>query len=292
MATTLTARTPEDILAMVPVVLGFHPADSVVMLTFGAEHTFHARVDMPPTIGGVEDMVNALLEPSIKNGIRRVVFVTYSMKIPLLAIAALRNRFREAGIEVLETLHTDGSRWWAMTSPSHFSGEGTAYDLSGHPFALQAMFDDRTVEADRAALVARLEPVDAVFGGTLPLVNEDDLTWAGVMFTECRPLDADETAAFVACLHKSRDVALRHWSKDRVQEQTDWLIEVARRTPAEHRSVVLMVASMGAWLSGHGALAWCCLDAAPNPEACSLGLSMQVALTEAVPPSSWWEAQA
>ena len=36
MTTTLTARRPEDLLAAVPVVLGFHPRDSLVMLTFDA----------------------------------------------------------------------------------------------------------------------------------------------------------------------------------------------------------------------------------------------------------------
>ena len=49
MTTTLTARGPEDLLAAVPVVLGFHPQDSLVMLTFGAVRSFHARVDLPPS---------------------------------------------------------------------------------------------------------------------------------------------------------------------------------------------------------------------------------------------------
>ena len=44
---TLTAKSPEDVLAMVPVVLGFTPTDSLVMLTFGAASPFHARVDLP-----------------------------------------------------------------------------------------------------------------------------------------------------------------------------------------------------------------------------------------------------
>ena len=47
MTTTLTARGPEDLLAAVPVVLGFHPQESLVMLTFGALRSFHARLDLP-----------------------------------------------------------------------------------------------------------------------------------------------------------------------------------------------------------------------------------------------------
>ena len=49
--TTLTARTPEDILAVVPVVLGFEPTESLVMLTFGSDPPFHARVDLPDAAG-------------------------------------------------------------------------------------------------------------------------------------------------------------------------------------------------------------------------------------------------
>ena len=65
MTTTLTARGPADLLAAVPVVLGFHPHDSLVMLTFGAERTFHARVDLPPAddLDGVDEVVSVLLAP-------------------------------------------------------------------------------------------------------------------------------------------------------------------------------------------------------------------------------------
>ena len=45
---TLTARTPEDVLAAVPVVLGFEPRDSVVMLTFGGDRDL-PRAGRPAT---------------------------------------------------------------------------------------------------------------------------------------------------------------------------------------------------------------------------------------------------
>ena len=59
--TSLVARTPEDVLAVVPIVLGFVPEESVVMLTFGAERTFHARVDLPDHESEIPEMVSALL---------------------------------------------------------------------------------------------------------------------------------------------------------------------------------------------------------------------------------------
>jgi hypothetical protein len=55
-STTLTARTPEDVLAVVPVVLGFEPTESLVMLTFGSDPPFHARVDLPERDEAVADI--------------------------------------------------------------------------------------------------------------------------------------------------------------------------------------------------------------------------------------------
>ena len=61
--TSLVARNPEDLLAMVPIVIGFAPSDSVVMLTFEAEHCFHARVDLPARADEVDDLVAGAARP-------------------------------------------------------------------------------------------------------------------------------------------------------------------------------------------------------------------------------------
>ena len=103
---SLVASTPEDLLAMVPIVIGFAPSESVVMLTFEAEHCFHARVDLPARVDDVDDLVAALLEPAQRNGVRRVVFVFYTDDPARVARAwhGLRDGCREAGIVVLEAL--------------------------------------------------------------------------------------------------------------------------------------------------------------------------------------------
>ena len=77
--TTFTARSPEDLLALAPVVLGFFPHDSVVMLTFGAASPFHARVDLPTGAGGVAEVVDSLVDPAIRHGVRRVVLLVYGV---------------------------------------------------------------------------------------------------------------------------------------------------------------------------------------------------------------------
>ena len=102
MTTTLTARRPEDLLAAVPVVLGFRPHDSLVMLTFDAARTFHARVDLPPSAeaeAALPELVDALVSPCLTHRVGRVAFVSYSDDAGLSArvAAALRAAFGRAG---------------------------------------------------------------------------------------------------------------------------------------------------------------------------------------------------
>src|SRR3954452_13127364 len=114
--TTLTARSPEDLLAVVPVVLGFFPQDSIVMLTLGPRTTFHARVDLPRGPDAVAESIESLLEPAARHRVRRVVFVVYSDDDRAARSAArpLRRAFQRAGIDVVDTLRADASRWYSL----------------------------------------------------------------------------------------------------------------------------------------------------------------------------------
>ena len=118
MPTTLTARGPEDLLAAVPVVLGFHPADSLVMLTFRAERAFHARLDLPDSPDGeaIGEAVDALLAPCRSHEVGHVAFVVYTDDRGLAAAvaAALVPAFVADGIGVVDVLRADGGCWCSV----------------------------------------------------------------------------------------------------------------------------------------------------------------------------------
>ena len=69
MTTTLTARGPEDLLAAVPVVLGFRPRRLRSSCSPSTRaRTFHARVDLPPPAeaeAALPELVDALLSPCL-----------------------------------------------------------------------------------------------------------------------------------------------------------------------------------------------------------------------------------
>ncbi len=154
----MTARTPEDVLAAVPVVLGFEPRDSVVMLTFGGVETFHARVDLPPP-RDADEAVTLLLDPARHHRVARVVFVVYADDGPAVRTVTrrLRRAFGEAGIDVVEVLRAHDGRWFAPGRPGAPPG-GVPYDVGDHRFRAQAVVEGIVVHGSRAELEAVLRP--------------------------------------------------------------------------------------------------------------------------------------
>ena len=76
---TFVARNPTDLIAVVPSVLGFHPEDSVVLLTFGPpEGAFHARVDLPVETAEQAVVADVLLDAVLANDARRAAVLLYT----------------------------------------------------------------------------------------------------------------------------------------------------------------------------------------------------------------------
>ena len=307
MTTTLTARSPEDLLAMVPVVFGFVPTDSIAMLTFGADRTFHARVDLPPLDEPVDEVVGSLCAPALRHGVRRVVFVLYAgSPLPAERVGRrLVRAFRSAGIEVVDVIRADGRRWFPMLHGRRSAGPGgTAYDVSSHPFAARAVVEGLVTHRSRAELAESLETDDARVA-LVAAADEgeraasDDPLWVRASTTRHAtagtvPSDAEASrllravapapdALAAACTGVSRPAAPGH-----VALWTD----LVRRAPEERLPAAASVLGLMAWLAGHGALAWCAVDRATalDPDHGLAGVVGEL-LMGAVPPTAWDEMQ-
>ncbi len=300
-ATTLTAHSPEDVLAAVPVVLGFEPCDSVVMLTFGGVETFHARVDLPPP-REVGEMVRLLLDPALQHRVTQVVFVVYADDGKTVRTVArrLRRVFAAAGIDVVEVLRAHEGRWFVPGRPGAPTS-GVAYDIGDHRFRVQAVVEGIVVHGSRAELEAMLRPLPPAVVETARAMRRAAPSSPGeIADLVDRRLDAGrfttvELARVLLGLLDidGRDAAWATMTREVAAQHVRLWTDAVQRAPEELVAAPAAVLGLAAWLSGHGALAWCAVDRcrAVDPHN-SLGRLVGDVLTHAVPPSAWSHAEA
>lgn len=287
-------------MAAIPVVLGFEPSDSVVMLTSGGTETFHARIDLPPP-GDVGETVDQLLGPALNHDVECVVFVLYAADGPDVRSFArtLRRDFTRAGIHVVEVLRAHEGRWFAP-GPTGAPAAGVPYDVGDHRFRAQAVVDGVVVHRSRAHLEAMLQPspdeVRAVSRALRRAVPSppDELADLVDIRLESGRFTTVELARVLLGLQEphGRDAALGALSREVADAHLRLWTDAVQRAPEELVAAPAAVLGLTAWLAGHGALAWCAVDRcrAVDPDN-TLAALVADALARAVPPSAWARAQ-
>ncbi len=307
---TLTARNPDDILALVPVVLGFQPESSLVMLTFGApgdaESRFHARVDLPKEPAEIRHVAASLTAPAVRHRVTSVVLVVYGHDVRLAerVTIAVRRSLRRHRIKVLHRLVADGQHWWSLpVETGDPAGSGTAYDVSAHPFVVRSVVEGMVTHRTRADLAAtlashpaRVDRVQAAIAGRPELEPErqDEAIWALELVVGCLETDRRPGAGDVARLllglrrRQVREAVLLMLTRDSARAMIGFWSDVVRRTPTAYLAGPATTAAYAAWLAGDGALAWCALDrsAEADPDD-SFAAVLAHGLEAAVPPSAW-----
>ena len=307
MTTTLTLRSPEDLLAAAPVVLGFVPTDSAVMFTFDAPSCFHARVDLPRAGDEVDECVETLLAPSVHHEVGRVLFLLYTDDpVPAERVARrLVRAFRAAGIEVIDVLRADGRRWFPLLrSRRSVPPSGVPYDVSAHLFAAESVLSGRVTHRSRADLEATVAPDPAATARVAAAVRgparpPPEASWLPATVARHVAVgsvpDDGEAARLLTRLVdiQVRDSALGLLSRATAEAHARFWGDLVRRAPEDLVAPAAAVLGFAAWVSGNGALAWCAVDRclAADPDYRIAHYLAQV-LTQAVPPSMWEEVSA
>jgi hypothetical protein len=294
--TPLTVRTPEDVLAAVPVVLGFEPRSSVVMLTFGGAETFHARADLPPP-EEADDAVDSLLEPARRHRVERVVFVVYADDGPAARtlVRRLRRAFVRAGIAVLEVLRVHDGRWFAP-GQAEVPRHGVPYDVTSHRFRAQAVLDGIVVQRSRAEVAALLRPLPEAVGRVawalrraVPSPPGEIADLVDLRLGSGHPSEVELAGLLLGlCEAEGRDAALAAMSRDNATDHVRLWTDAVQRAPTELVAAPAALLGVAAWLAGQGALAWCAVDCCRAVEpGSSLAALVAEVLDRAVPPSAW-----
>jgi hypothetical protein len=276
----LKVRRPEDLLAVVPYLLGFPPEESlVIVLVAGGRVVLTARQDLPDPSWAADVGVH-VADLGRQHHASKVFLIAYSAdrdsaEYALGAVMAeLEGWFRA------EAIVAGGERWWSLTcTEGCCPAEGTPYDVSSHPLAAEAVFAGFGLRANRAELVASVAgPAKQEFArltalartvrrelGAQPATTDSlALLRAELGRALAHPggvtdLDACRLAMLVGDI-QVRDVAWATITPEEADEHIAvWQAVVERITPALS-SAPLALLGMAAWIGGNGALLNCCTE--------------------------------
>jgi hypothetical protein len=322
----LKARDPADLLAVVPYRLGFHPRDSLVVLTLEGPRRrfgFTARLDLPP-LPQVPELARQVVEMLERQHAATVLLIVYADDDTVAAplVLTLEQWLEQRRIDLVDAFRSDGRRWYCYTcDDACCPDEGTPYDISAHRLAAEHVLRGVVALPDREALRAQVAPVhgerlaamQAAFDlaraellrafRTRPLgtgdVDDRELRRAAMRWVrrfverwlgEPRPLTDDEAARLAIAVQPvaARDMAWALMSRETADRHRELWEQVLTRVVPPYEPAVACLTAFACWLQGHGAMAWCAVDRAldADPEYSWAGLIVH-SLENAVSPEVW-----
>lgn len=154
-----------DLISVVPYLLGFHPALSLVVLVVNPADgavTATIRFDLPEDAADGPELAQQLGWIMTGNNVTDVLLIGYgpgSRVTPTMD--AVCRVLRDRRIEIVEALRVQEDRYWSYLclDPGCCPPEGTRFDITASKAAASAVLAGVGALPDRDALVATLSPV-------------------------------------------------------------------------------------------------------------------------------------
>jgi hypothetical protein len=159
--------SPADILAVVPHLLGFHPAHSLVVMGVGrprarVQLAFRYDLPDPPDSVHAADIAEHAAEVLRHRRLSTVIGVGYGPGTLVTPVAdALAPALRQAGLRLHELMRVEDGRYWSYLcqNPECCPAEGVPFDLRANPAAAAMTVAGLVAYPDRAALAGTVAPV-------------------------------------------------------------------------------------------------------------------------------------
>ncbi|WP_328463889.1 DUF4192 domain-containing protein [Actinoplanes sp. NBC_00393] len=302
----LVIRTPSDLIAAVPYLLGYHPVDSVTMVGLsGTRVDFGACYDLPPPDCSADDAREAarvIAETVARQDAASIVIVGFGPAERVTpAVLRLTQALQTLNVRVDDAMRVTDGRWWSYLcdDPRCCSPEGTACLPEHSVIAAEATLRGHVALPSRRELVAQVAPVDGAARKAMvaaterarrrftdlladDLLGEDrDAARYGRMIrragrTAVREAErryrsgrtlTDDEAAWLGVLLV--DKAVEDYAFDRAGPD-EWRIrlwtDVLRRVEPAYVAAPACLLGYSAWRSGRGALARVAVDRALREE--------------------------
>jgi hypothetical protein len=316
----LRADSPASLLAVIPLLLGFRPEASLVLIgTEPPRHTVKVtlRYDLPdpPGVGVAADIASHALGVIGAQGLTTAVAVGYGPAALVDPVAgAMRDAARKAAIDVREFLRVEAGRYW-----SYVCGDEACCPPAGVPFDVSAPAGP-PVLPDRAAVAARVAPLGGIAaesmrqatrraerhvtqllakvrksarrGAARRLIAAEGLAELGALIAAYRAGGKYATDYQVAWLTVTlRDLRVRDDAWARMDpayldaHRRLWT-DVTRRAQPGYVAAPAALLAFVAWQCGDGALANVALDRAlADDPRYSMALLLRQVITAGAPPS-------
>ena len=309
-----TAHDIPDLINTLPTLFGFTPEDSIIAIaTFGPRNRlgFRLRMDMPAKEHvhvAARQIVAHLAHQRAEGAI--VIAVTDRTDVAERLVPHVERRLGR--IRPVLGVWADGKRYW--TTFDDDDPEGHPYQTSDHHLAVvQAVAGGQEILPNRAALAAKLEPVDGFRrvwldhgaetvaiqiaaalntrqGRTEEQVGMADLSSALDAALARRRLSDDQALrlAVWATILPVRDALWALITPDNARDMVGLWSHVVRCVPPPMSAPSLCLAGFASWLCGDGTLALIAAERAlaVDPHYTLAGLLLKL-LEGGVPPSTW-----
>lgn len=159
--------SPADVLAVVPHLLGFHPARSLVVMGVGrprarVQLAFRYDLPDPPDTVHAADIAEHAAGVLRQRRLSTVIGVGYGPGALVTPVAdALAGAVRQAGLRLHELMRVEDGRYWSYLceNPECCPADGVPFDIQANPAAAAMTVAGLVAYPDRAALAGTLAPV-------------------------------------------------------------------------------------------------------------------------------------
>ena len=302
----LVVKSPDELVAAIPHLLGFKPEESIVLVPFGPGLPV-TRVDLPKTArdrDGVWDALSGPYSMHTRPGARvGIVCVTEDRRNAELASQHLSVRLETVGVTTELRLWADGEGWRELDSgatglqtreAAERIAAATVLTGAAQPAASRASLAASMV-GDREPVAQVLETARACAAESTPSAERD---WALDRLEQFhadgnRLSDVDGARMLVALeTISTRDALWEDMSTRNTTSHIALWTDVTRRAPDEVRAAPASMLGFASWLRGDGARAWCALDQVPADRPYSMAALVASALQNGLHPREWERQQA
>jgi hypothetical protein len=308
--TRLTLRQPDELLAIIPYLVGFHPDESIVaVLVRSGQIVLAARIDLPPE-SAADQLAKKIDSWAKQYRAQTIALVAYSADSLPAHRLLTKLMDRLATHKLIDVLYVGHGRWWSLTcSDKCCPLSGTPYDPSSHPVSAKAVFAGLSARADRRELeatvsgppeseLARLEALAVDLRGEVESLDKHGAaarlltSIVGPALSDRAALD-ERTCLLLALLVtdiRIRDLAWALIRFSNAEEHVRLWGGVVAVVPPILAAAPLCLLGMAAWISGAGALLNCCSERLSHLDPdYSMGRLLEEISERALPPSLWQE---